>query len=77
MLHWWLPNEEGYPPIIKEIRSWVAERATHPRDHFREDIRDMKTLFWKMNIDDGSSPEGSGGMNAEQSPAQKKSPGMS
>ncbi|KAK2765135.1 hypothetical protein FQN54_008834 [Arachnomyces sp. PD_36] len=76
MLNWWLPNEEGYPQVIKEIRSWVEERTTHPRDNFRGDLRDMKTLFWKMSIDDSSSP-GSSGMNPELSPPQRESPGTS
>lgn len=76
MLHWWLPNEEGYPQVVKEIRSWVEERTTHPRDNFRGDLRDMKTLFWKMSVDDGSSP-GSSGMNPELSSPQGQSPGTS
>ncbi|KAK2811673.1 hypothetical protein FQN50_002018 [Emmonsiellopsis sp. PD_5] len=53
--HWWLPNDEGYPSLIREIREWTNERATKPRDAFREDLRDLKTMFWRMNVDDNSS----------------------
>ncbi|PLB37736.1 putative C6 finger domain protein [Aspergillus candidus] len=56
--HWWLPNDEGYPPIIREIRAMTEERTNNPRDHFRESVRDLKTLFYKINIDDTES-EGS------------------
>ncbi|KAJ9377156.1 transcriptional regulator family: Fungal Specific TF [Paecilomyces variotii] len=50
--HWWLPNDEGYPDIVREIRKMTEERTTNPRDNFREDVREMKTLFGKMNVDD-------------------------
>lgn len=50
--HWWLPNDEGYAEIIREIRAMSDERMNQPRDEFREDVRDMKSLFWKLNLDD-------------------------
>ncbi|KLJ05397.1 hypothetical protein EMPG_11115 [Blastomyces silverae] len=53
--HWWLPNEEGYPRLVNEIRDWTRERELKPRDTFREDIRDLKTMFWRMTMDDDSS----------------------
>ncbi|KAL8697677.1 MAG: hypothetical protein Q9224_002192, partial [Gallowayella concinna] len=24
---WWLPSEEGYPPIIRSIRAFIEERT--------------------------------------------------
>lgn len=53
--HWWLPNDEGYPQIAREIRAMIEERSKVPRDGFREDVRDLKTLFWKMTLDDAMS----------------------
>lgn len=53
--HWWLPNDEGYSDIVREIRKMTEERTTNPRDNFREDVREMKTLFGKMNVDDSPS----------------------
>ncbi|GFF40670.1 uncharacterized transcriptional regulatory protein C15D4.02 [Aspergillus udagawae] len=53
--HWWLPNEEGYPEIIREVRSMTEERTTHARDDFRENVRDMRTIFWKLSVDDTES----------------------
>jgi hypothetical protein len=52
---WWLPNEEGYPEIIREVRSMTEERTTHARDNFRENVRDMRTIFWKLSLDDTES----------------------
>lgn len=50
--HWWLPNDEGYPDIVREIRAMTEERTNQPRDDFRENVRDMKSLFWKLSVDD-------------------------
>lgn len=49
--HWWLPNEEGYTGIIREIRALTAERLSQPRDELRENVRDMKYMFRGMNLD--------------------------
>ncbi|KKK22354.1 hypothetical protein P175DRAFT_0494478 [Aspergillus ochraceoroseus IBT 24754] len=53
--HWWLPNDEGYPDIIREVRAMTEERTNNPRDGFRESVRDMKTLFWNISLDDTES----------------------
>lgn len=50
--HWWLPNDEGYHDIIREIRGMSEERVNQPLDDFRENVRDMKSLFWKLSVDD-------------------------
>ncbi|PGH30225.1 hypothetical protein GX50_07020 [[Emmonsia] crescens] len=78
--HWWLPNEEGYPRLVREIREWTSERELKPRDTFREDLRDLKTMFWRMTMDDTSSPGSSvsntltpptaGGLYPEYSPSE-------
>ncbi|KGQ00746.1 hypothetical protein PAAG_12589 [Paracoccidioides lutzii Pb01] len=60
LTHWWLPNDEGYPRLVREIRDWIRERELKPRDTFREDVCDLKTMFWRMNLDDtGSTNESS------------------
>ena len=71
-MHWWLPNDEGYPPIIRNIRRFVEERTSPARDVPAEDLRDMKAIFASLNLDDwksnipvamnkGKAPSGSGG----------------
>ncbi|TVY29510.1 putative transcriptional regulatory protein [Lachnellula hyalina] len=54
-LHWWLPNDENYPPIIRSIRKFVEERTTPAKDTLSGDLRDMKAIFASLNIDDGKS----------------------
>lgn len=56
---WWLPNNEGYPNIIREVRAFTEEKTRNPQDDFRESVRDMKTLFWKINVDDTESDKSS------------------
>lgn len=55
---WWDPDDkEGCPSIIKEIRKWIEERTTSPRDHLREGVRDLKSLFSGLTISQGTSPD--------------------
>ncbi|KAI4202992.1 MAG: hypothetical protein LQ350_002209 [Teloschistes chrysophthalmus] len=50
--HWWLPNEEGYPPIVRSIRSFIQDRSQKSSDQpLTENVRTMKGLFDKLNID--------------------------
>jgi hypothetical protein len=51
-MHWWLPNNERYPPIIRSIRKFVEERTTPAKDLPSEDLRDMKAIFASLNLDD-------------------------
>ena len=57
--HWWLENDEGYPPIIKAIRAFIEERTIKPRTQVDQDIRTMKAIFSKLSYDDSpkESPE--------------------
>ena len=52
-MHWWLPNDENYPPIIRSIRKFVEERTAPAKDVSTEDLRDMKAIFASLNLDDG------------------------
>jgi len=54
-MHWWLPNDENYPPIVRSIRKFVEERTTPAKDVPTEDLRDMKAIFASLNLDDGQS----------------------
>ncbi|KAH8691255.1 putative C6 finger domain protein [Talaromyces proteolyticus] len=75
---WWVPDEGGCPELVKEIRTLTEERTTNPRDKIREDVRDMKSLFSKMRLDDvgsqGSSPLS--GTLTGSSPAQSSPSGQ-
>ena len=54
-MHWWLPNDECYPPIIRSIRKFVEERTAPAKDLPSEDLRDMKAIFASFNLDDDTS----------------------
>ncbi|KAH8804998.1 hypothetical protein F5884DRAFT_679658 [Xylogone sp. PMI_703] len=57
-MHWWLPNDENYPPIIRSIRKFVEERTTAPKDRENDlstDLRDMKAIFANLDLGDGTS----------------------
>lgn len=57
--HWWLPDDQGYPPIIRSIRSFIEDRTMTPKDQPGEDLRDIKNILQKVNLDDSPyhSPE--------------------
>ncbi|KAL8965780.1 MAG: hypothetical protein Q9197_006332, partial [Variospora fuerteventurae] len=52
ILHWWLPNDEGYPPIVRSIHSFSEDRTPKPGSQPTEDLRSMKGLFDKLDIQD-------------------------
>ena len=54
---WWLPNDEGYTPIIRSIRTFIEERTLKPRNQSSEDVRNMKGVFSKMSLSDESPSE--------------------
>ena len=54
-MHWWLPNDEDYPPIIRSIRNFVEERTSKAKNLPAEDLRDMKAIFASLKLDDGKS----------------------
>lgn len=54
-MHWWLPNDEAYPPIIRSIRNFVEERTSPAKNLPAEDLRDMKAIFASLKLDDGKA----------------------
>ncbi|KAI6894153.1 hypothetical protein KC334_g12338, partial [Hortaea werneckii] len=54
--HWWLPNDEGYPDIIRTIRDFIQYRAGEPTDAAGADVRDMSGIFREMNVREGEQP---------------------
>ncbi|KAL8697732.1 MAG: hypothetical protein Q9201_006963 [Fulgogasparrea decipioides] len=50
--HWWLPDEEACPSIVRSIRSFIEARTPSlSRQPKAEDVRTMKGLVDKLNID--------------------------
>ncbi|KAK4548240.1 hypothetical protein LTR36_010110 [Oleoguttula mirabilis] len=55
--HWWLPNDEGYPPIIRAIRDFIEYRARMPKDESDTNVRDMSGIFRSLKIEEPEVPE--------------------
>lgn len=56
--HWWLPNDERYPPIVRSIRSFTEDRTPKPGGKPTEDLRTMKGLFENLDIKDTQENRG-------------------
>ncbi|KAF2002236.1 hypothetical protein P154DRAFT_142877 [Amniculicola lignicola CBS 123094] len=58
---WWLPNDEGCPPIIRSMKNFIFERTIAPRDQTSEDLREMRGIFTTLSISDSpTSSENTG-----------------
>ncbi len=56
-MHWWLPHDEGYPPIIRTIRKFVEDRTAPATNVVTKDLQDMKTIFASLRLDDGDDAD--------------------
>ncbi|KAF2180508.1 hypothetical protein K469DRAFT_272356 [Zopfia rhizophila CBS 207.26] len=54
---WWLPKDEGCPPIIRSIKNFIVERTTEPKDQTSDDLREMRGIFNSLSISDSPSPD--------------------
>jgi len=50
--HWWLPNDEGFPDIIRAIRDFIEYRTRMPADSLGADVRDMNGIFRALSVSD-------------------------
>jgi hypothetical protein len=51
---WWLPNDEGYPPVLRALRDFIdfrAMSAAKEPDAKDVDVRDMAGIFRTMSIE--------------------------
>ncbi|KAI1105850.1 hypothetical protein F4804DRAFT_340904 [Jackrogersella minutella] len=62
-IQWWLPNDEGLSPVLRNIRVFADERNANPVSQQTESLREISAIFAKMRIDHGPevapSPGGS------------------
>lgn len=61
--HWWLPHDEGYPAIVRDIRSFIEDRIRQIHKQPKsEDVRTMKAVFSKLSVQNSEQgiqePEG-------------------
>lgn len=46
--HWWLPNDQGFTPILQSIRSFADERNARAVNSQQVNLREVKHLFDKL-----------------------------
>ena len=51
---WWLPNEEGFSPILQSIRTFADERNAAAMTVQAENLREVHHIFSKMEITDSA-----------------------
>jgi hypothetical protein len=66
-VRWWLPNEEGFSPVLQEIRNFADERNAAAVTAQQESIREVRHIFAKMSLmDDANAPPSSGPNSASK-----------
>lgn len=50
-IDWWLPNDEGFTPSLRDVRAFADERNGNPVSQQTEDLREMASVFAKMKVD--------------------------
>ncbi len=57
-IRWWLPNDEGFSPVLKSVRALADERNATLVSAQTENLREIRHVFSKMQLgggaDDGS-----------------------
>lgn len=48
--HWWLPNEEGFSPLLREIRAFSEQRTSLQIDQSTEKLRDIRAVFSGLSV---------------------------
>jgi len=61
-IRWWLPNDEGFTPLLQSIRAFADERNAMAASTQRDILTQIRHVFSKMNI--GSAVTRSDGGNA-------------
>ena len=65
-VQWWLPNNEGFSPILQSVRAFADERNVTAVSAQTENLREIRHVFAKLQIGEcgGSSGRGGGPVDA-------------
>lgn len=47
-VRWWLPNGEGFTPVLQALRTLADERNMLAVSHEAESLREVKSLFSRL-----------------------------
>jgi hypothetical protein len=48
--HWWLPNDEGFNPVLQSIRGFAEERNAAAVTAQQESLREIRHIFAKLEL---------------------------
>jgi hypothetical protein len=55
-VRWWLPDDDGFTPVLKSIRTFADERNETAVTAQTENLREMRHGFTKMQIEGQRTP---------------------
>lgn len=61
---WWLPNNEGFSPILQSVRAFADERNVTAVSAQKENLREVRHIFAKLQIGEGGASGGGTAMAA-------------
>ncbi|KAF2235613.1 hypothetical protein EV356DRAFT_444829 [Viridothelium virens] len=64
--NWWLPNDEGRPPILRATRDFVQARMSAPQDQFSRDVQDINGIFSSFDLEDPEQVGNAASSSSEQ-----------
>lgn len=50
-VRWWLPDDDGFSPILQSIRNFADERNAAAMNAQQESLREVQHIFAKMSMD--------------------------
>lgn len=59
-VRWWLPNDEGFSPILKSIRTLADERNETAVSAQTENLREIRHVFSRMQLGGGDDASQTG-----------------
>lgn len=62
---WWLPNDEGFTPLLQNIRAIADERNAMAASTQRESLQQIRSVLSRMQIGDEDSSVPAGGKGKE------------
>ena len=54
---WWLPDNEGFSPILQSVRAFADERNATAVSAQNENLREIRHIFGKLQIGEGKDKD--------------------
>ena len=47
---WWMEDESSYPPVVRAVRAFTAERANNPHSPTNGDLEGIKMFMSNLQV---------------------------